>query len=429
MSNPRAYIITSTFLPIVGGSEKQALTHCRSLRGRGLEATIVTLRHNRDWLPYEVIEGVPVIRVAGTLLGDREKLLGPLRRLLYIMGLLAMCWVLWQRRHCYDVLHLYHLRSEAFLVALVCRLTGKPLIISLRCIDAGRSVKLHGMPLLLAGSLDPNTSWLQVEERHPSEGDLAVLESLGKPVIWFTSYLLQCIRVVMVILSSRMKSYLASYDFKVPRTQLIPNGVDTVQFHPCDADISILPPLSQQYERAYTVVCVAGLRYEKGIDVLLQAWSLVFRQIPQAHLIIVGQGQLQIQLEHMAQALGIRDSVEFVGLQSDVSAQLHRGSLIVVPSRYEGMSNALLEAMACGLPCVATRVSGSEDVIQPGVNGLLVEPEDYRAMAQAVLTLMHDPVLASNYGHAARVTIEKCYSLDHVTSTYIELYQKVTERG
>ncbi|MDQ6659502.1 MAG: glycosyltransferase, partial [Chloroflexota bacterium] len=172
-------------------------------------------------------------------------------------------------------------------------------------------------------------------------------------------------------------------------------------------------------------VCVSGLRYEKGIDVLLQAWHQVHKQAPQARLIIVGKGGLQTQLEHMAKALDIADSVEFTGMQSDIPSQLHRGSLAVLPSRWEGMPNAVLEAMACSLPCVATRVSGSEDIIQHGVNGLLVEPEDYHGMAEALLTLLCDPALVKKYGYAARETIERHYSLEQIIDRYVELYQKI----
>src|SRR5207244_3756077 len=212
---------------------------------------------------------------------------------------------------------------------------------------------------------------------------------------------------VVVVLSSRMEKWLVEQDFTLPDVELIPNGVDLTRFTLAREDTSI-------GEREQVVVCVSKLRYEKGIDVLLQAWQLVHQQAPQARLIIVGSGYLQAQLECMAKELGIAASIEFAGLQSDVPGQLHRGSMAVLPSRWEGMPNALLEAMACGLPCVATRVSGSEDIIQHGVNGLLVESEDYQNMAQALLTLLRDPGLAQQYGRAARATIEQYYSLEHI---------------
>jgi glycosyltransferase involved in cell wall biosynthesis len=425
MSKARIYIIAPTFLPLIGGSEKQALIHGRCLRERDFVTTIITLCHDRNWPPLEVIEGVPVIRVAGTVLGGRERLPGILRRCLYVMGLLILCWTLWQYRQRYDILHLYHLGLEALPVALLCRLIGKPLIISVRCADSGRRATLPGKLSLLAGPLDPDTPWLQVDERNRLEGDLATLESLGKPVVQFTRFLLQSIQTVVVILSPRMKDYLIRHNFNLPGTQLIPNGVDSIYFHPNQVGISPPSSSTSQDERAPVVVCVAGLRYEKGIDVLLQAWHLVHRQSPQARLILVGKGPLQKQLERLAQALDIQDSVEFAGMQSDVRAQLYRSNLAVLPSRQEGMPNAILEAMACGLPCVATRLSGSEDIVQHGVNGLLVEFEDYQAMAQALLHLLHDPVLRQNYGRAARAIIEKHYSLDANIGRYIELYQRI----
>ena len=125
----------------------------------------------------------------------------------------------------------------------------------------------------------------------------------------------------------------------------------------------------------------------------------------------------------MAEELGITNSVEFAGMLNDVVAQLRRSAIGTLPSRWEGMPNAILEAMACSLPCVATRVSGSEDIIQHGVNGLLVEPEDYQDMAQALITLLQNPRLVHEYGQVGRETIEKHYSLEAITDRYTELYQ------
>jgi glycosyltransferase involved in cell wall biosynthesis len=421
MSNPRIYIVILTILPIVGGAERQALAHARSLREGGSEATILTLRHDRSWLPREVIEGVPAIRVAGTLLGGREKLAGPLRKLVYLLGLLVMSWTLWRHRRRYDILHLYQLGVQTLPVALVCRLTGKPLIVSVRAAALGKAARSHKQVSILAGPLDANAPWLQVHERTQIDGDLAGLERPGKFAVRLTHFLLRRIHAVIVILSSQMKGYLAAYDFNLPGTQLIPNGVDISRFTPNGTGTS-------PAERAQVVICVTRLAYQKGVDVLLQAWYLLQQQVPQARLIIVGTGPSQSQLERLARALNIRDSIEFAGLQHDIPAQLHRCGLAVLPSRCEGMPNVVLEAMACGLPCVATRVSGCEDIIQHGVNGLLVEVEDYQAMAQALLTLLRDPALAQKYGNAARITIEKQYSLERITDMYVELYQSITGR-
>ena len=420
MSGPRIYIVIATFLPLVGGAETQAFAQSRSLRERGNETTIITFHYSRTWPQREVMEGVPVIRVAALLLRDREKLPRLLQKLSYLLAMLVMGWTLWRQRQYYDVLHVYHLNFLTLLAAMLCRLAGKPMIISLRSAGSGKTVRSHNKASFVTGSLDTTAPLLQINRRVKFEGDLERLARMGKPVVRLIRSLLQSIHVVVVVLSSRMERWLVEQDFTLPDVQLIPNGVDVTRFTPIHGDTSIRG-------REQVVVCVSKLRYEKGIDVLLQAWCLVHQQAPQAQLIIVGSGYLQTQLECMAKALGIAASVEFTGLQSDIPTQLHRGSLAVLPSRWEGMPNALLEAMACGLPCVATCVSGSEDIIQHGVNGLLVESEDYQGMAQALLTLLHDPLLTQKYGQAARKTVEGHYSLERVIDRYVELYRRIAE--
>jgi len=419
MPNPSIYIVTATFLPSVGGAEKQAFAQGRGLRERGYETTIVTFRHNRTWPQRELIEGVPVIRVAGAILGDRGKLPRPLQKLAYLLAVMVMGWTLWRHRQRYSILHVYQFSLLALPAALVCRLAGKRMLVAVRSADSGKATSPHHKASLLAGHLDGTTPWLQVDER-VADSDLEVLARMGKPVVRFLSSLLHSNRATLVILSSRMKSSLTEHGFNLPDVQLIPNGVDITRFNPAHVDDVI-------DGREQVAVCVSKLRYEKGIDVLLQAWRLVHQHAPQARLIIVGSGNLQSQLECLAKALDIANSVEFTGLQSDIPAQIHRGSLAVLPSRWEGMPNALLEAMACGLPCVATRVSGSEDIIQHGVNGLLVESEDYQGMAQALLTLLHDPQFAQKYGQAARETVERHYSFEQIMDRYVELYQRITK--
>ncbi len=419
--NPlRVYVVVPTFLPIVGGSEKQALAHACGLQGRGFVATIVTFRYQRQWSPCEVVESVPTLRIAGKLLGSREKLPRLLQKLLYLLALPVLAWTLWRHRRRYDVIHLHQLGMLTFPVALACWMTGKPLVVSVRAAGSGKMSRPAEKISLLAGPLDPQTPWLEFNGRARIAGDLEGLERLGKPVVRLTRALLRHIGAVLVILSSQTRAYLAARDFTLPDTRLIPNGVNLSRFTPIDEG-----NFSRQHPM---VVCVARLDYQKGLDVLLQAWRLVQQEAPQARLLIVGSGPLQGQLERLAEALHIQHAVEFAGLQHDVPAQLHRGSLAVLPSRCEGMPNAVLEAMACGLPCVATRVSGCEDLIEHGVNGLLVASEDYQGMAQAVLTLLRDPVLARTYGQSARATIEKRYAQERVIDQYVDLYQTIVSR-
>jgi glycosyltransferase involved in cell wall biosynthesis len=145
---------------------------------------------------------------------------------------------------------------------------------------------------------------------------------------------------------------------------------------------------------------------------------------------LVGDGDLRPQLERMAVELNIQDSLEFLGSRSDIVDLLQQAWGFVLPSRNEGMPNALLEAMACGLPCVATRVSGSEDVITDGLNGILVEPEEPAQLAHALRSLIEDTELAQRLGQEGRATVVREYQLVHIVQRCLELYrQLLTEKS
>jgi glycosyltransferase involved in cell wall biosynthesis len=413
---PRIYIVIGTFHPLIGGAESQAHIQGKSLRERGYEATVVTFRHRMCWPKRDQVEGVPVVRIAGALLDGRSRYPRVMQQILYLFAMLVLIWTLWRDRHRYDILHVYQLSSLTLPTALACRLTGKPMLVSLRStgLEKPRSGR-NATVSLLAGPLDPATSWLQVNGLTWIDGDMESLTRLGKPAVWLTRSLLKNSRSQIIILSSRMKRYLSSKNFLFPNIRFIPNGVDMRIYYPLQAH-------QTDRKREHTVICVSRLRYEKGIDVLLQAWRLVRQQDPLAQLTIVGGGPLAQQFLSMTEALGVSGSVEFAGVQNDVAGQLRRGGLAVLPSRWEGMPNALLEAMACGLPCVATRVSGSEDIIQHEINGLLVEPEQPAEMANALRRIIEDRALRLRLGQAARHTIVSEYRIEAVAERCLQLY-------
>lgn len=421
MSKPRVYVVITTFLPSVGGAEMQTLAQCQHLIQRGHAMHVVTFHHYIDSLPHEVVDGVPVTRVAGFLLGRRKQLPRLLQKILYFLAIFVMSWTLWRQRNEYDVLQVCQFNFLVLPLALVCLLARKPMSIIVISAGAGKRTKTHEPAKLLAGSLDPETPWLTVDGKTWIDGDLYGLETAGPLVVMAMGALLRRIGAIVVVLSSRMQRYVSEHHFDLPGMCVISNGVDLVRFQPLSAGLD-------DEQRLQTVVCVSKLRYEKGIDVLLQAWAIVHQQRPEARLILVGSGPIQAQLEKMAQALGIAGTVEFAGLQKDVPAQFHRGAIAILPSRWEGMPNALLEAMASGSACVATRVSGSEDLITPEQNGLLVESEDAQQMAQALLTLLNAPPLIQHYAQAARMTVEQQYGIEQIIDRYVALYHILVKR-
>jgi len=202
------------------------------------------------------------------------------------------------------------------------------------------------------------------------------------------------------------------------RIVTIPNGVETD---------------SLNYKRAYTingqvtVIFVGRLHPSKGVEVLLGAFNQVVLNRPDMgwRLWILGEGPLKPELELMARQLGIAQQVKFWGRVDDVPVYLTQADLFVLPSRTEGISNALLEAMAHGLPCVATRIGGNVDLIRHGENGLLVKPESESELVEAIKLLATDENLRCNVGKVARQTIEREYSLESVVRRYITLYKSL----
>jgi glycosyltransferase involved in cell wall biosynthesis len=148
-----------------------------------------------------------------------------------------------------------------------------------------------------------------------------------------------------------------------------------------------------------------------------------------AALAVVGDGPLRAALAESAERLGVASHVELLGDRADVRDVLAALDVFVLPSRTEGMSNALLEAMATGLPVVATAVGGTPEVIADGSSGLLVPVDDPAAMAAAIVRVLDDPSLAGRLGAAARQTVEERYGAKSMVRRLEAVYAAVANSG
>ena len=153
------------------------------------------------------------------------------------------------------------------------------------------------------------------------------------------------------------------------------------------------------------------------------------RQIPDLVVLLVGEGRRQEDLRRQVRDLGLESTVRFLGTRRDL-AEIYRAlDLFVHPSLWEGLPLALLKAMGAGLPVVATRVSGSQEAIEDGVNGCLVAPGDPEALARAILELHRHPEARRRLGDAARRTVAARYSLEAMLQRLEELYLDLWRRG
>jgi glycosyltransferase involved in cell wall biosynthesis len=166
-------------------------------------------------------------------------------------------------------------------------------------------------------------------------------------------------------------------------------------------------------------VYTGRISHEKGVDVLLEAWTR-WKKPPEATLLIVGDGPEAPRLKEKA-GLDVRWS----GATGDVGTCLQAADVLVLPSRGEALSNSLLEAMACALPCIATRVGGTPEVLGDGKRGILIPPEDPEALAKALNDIASDPDLRKRLGQAGRSAVEDRFSIKATAAFYINLYEEL----
>lgn len=210
------------------------------------------------------------------------------------------------------------------------------------------------------------------------------------------------------------------------RLQLLPYGIRLAEL---ETDLSPEEARHRLGVSGFVMGVVGRLEEQKGLAHLLEALAAVGRRIPQATLILVGDGRERQALESRAQELGVAGQVRFLGTRRDLALIYRALDLYVQPSLWEGLPLALLKAMGAGLPVLASRVGGVRELIEDGVNGRLVAPGDPEALAGAMVSLYRQPRFRSGLGTAARLTIRKRYSLEAMLAQLERLYLELWEKS
>ncbi len=187
-------------------------------------------------------------------------------------------------------------------------------------------------------------------------------------------------------------------------------------------------PLKLRLESRPTIVCTANFSAEKGHAVLIEAFATVAQRIPDAQLVLLGHGAEMAAVRRQVGELGLTDRVEFAGFQDSIWPWLARAHVFALPSNYESLGIAVLEAMAAGLPVVATRVGGVQELVRPGVTGELVPPGDPGAMAEALVSVLGDPGAAMRMGAAGRAAAED-ERMSACVDRYFDLYEQPARRA
>ena len=370
-------LINSEYPPIGGGAGNASAHIAVCLAAAGHEVTVVTSKYRG--LPWsETRDGIRIVRAPA-----RRKRLDrslPYEQISFIFGGFYRALGVALRRRPDVTLAFFGMPSGA--IALPLRtLLGVPYIVSLRGGD--------------------------VPGFRPY--DFALYHRLSAPLlrrIWR--------RAGAVIANSRgLRTMAQRFERRVP-IETIPNGVDPGRFEPPDRDWE-----------AVRILFVGRVVYQKGLDLLLHALGRM-KEHPWT-LNIVGDGPQRGPLELLSDHLGIADRISFSGwLQGgELISAYHAANLFAYPSRHEGMPNAVLEAMASGLPVIATRIAGNEELVVDGETGLLVESENQQDLERALSGLIANPGLRRRLGETARARVSDRYPWDRITDAYLEILKRV----
>jgi glycosyltransferase involved in cell wall biosynthesis len=363
-------LINSEFPPIGGGAGNASANIARGLAALGHTVTVVTARFG-DLPRRESFEGVRVHRIPA--LRRRQDRSGALEQLVFIFS--ASIWVLCAARRLKPQSTLAFFGVPSGAVAWILKLFhGIPYVVSLRGGDV------------------PGFRPYDFRTFHKLIGPFL-------RVIWH--------QASAVVANSRgLRELAVAFDSRIG-IPVIPNGVDVARFDAKGRDWS--PP---------QILSAGRLVYQKGLDLGLRALSGL--QDLEWEWRIAGDGPQMAALKLLARELGISERVIFLGWQAreDLTKWYHRSNLFLAPSRHEGMPNVVLEAMSSGLPVLATRIAGSEELVVNGETGLLVNPEDVDSLRDGLRGLLVEERTRERMGQASRRRVERDYSWENAARQY-----------
>jgi glycosyltransferase involved in cell wall biosynthesis len=393
----RVVMLINEFYPRIGGAQKQLILLGRELQALGVEVRVLTKQ--LPGLPrQDAVLGLPIIRLPAPNYGSHGAKWG---NLFYLASLSA--WLI-RNRHTYDIVHAHIVGVSGCLGVAIGNLFAKGTIVKVansgRYSDFGRSLGRHGL-----------------------------LDRLFLRILYQTD--------AMISISSQVRADLETLNFSPAQIVDIPNGVEVEPIHKklSEAAKSVLrqqlgaldtKACADAGSKGPLALCVASLQPKKALDVLIRAWQEVTQAVPNARLIILGEGAERAALEALIVQSQLSERVHLAGFVQNVPDYLRAADLFVLPSRAEGLSNALLEAMSAELPIVATEVGGTSDLITSGENGLLVPPDDLSALTSALIRLLQSPALRDQVAQAARQTVESRYAISSVATRYLNLYQTLS---
>lgn len=247
---------------------------------------------------------------------------------------------------------------------------------------------------------------------------------------WLNSCLVNWSNCVIAVSENARVAELRETRVNPMQVITVPNGIDTRIFND-NRSLRSRHVIRTQLgisEKNILIGSVGRLAEAKGHVDLLRAFQIVTKEFPQTRLVIAGAGILLSELAQLSISLGIEDKIQFCGVRSDIPEFLHAIDLFAFPSHWEGMPNALMEAMASGVPIVATNISAIPELVDHNVHGLLVPANAPNDLASAISTLLNDANLCKRMGTAAQMRIQKEFTIENTAQKTMSVYEECVKK-
>jgi len=230
---------------------------------------------------------------------------------------------------------------------------------------------------------------------------------------------------LVVAVSEAIKRHLCAQGMRPEKIRVVYNGIEVDEIDPIPL---VEAKRALGYEEHTPLIGVFGrLSPEKGHTTALEAMFVILKRVPGARLVITGTGRDREELESSAEALGIRDNVDFAGFVPSVREYQAACDVVLVPSLKEGLPTAALETMALERPVVATDVGGLPEIVVDGETGLLVGAQDPGALAEAVVQLLEDPTFAARMGANGRQRVRERFNIEKQLPELLAVLREVAE--
>jgi glycosyltransferase involved in cell wall biosynthesis len=293
-----------------------------------------------------------------------------------------------------------------------------------------RDIRREGIHLVHAYGFYPNLFSIPAARLAGNCVTVASVRDIGaftnrKKLRGFSQRIACAMADCVVANSGAVRDWLVSLGLKEDHIRVIPNGIAIPEWSKAPLDFPIRRELGID-PAAPVVAVICRLIPGKGLEYFLEAAARVSARLPSARFLIVGSAKLNPSyrqtLERYAEQLQLGERVIFTGERNDVPRLLSEANLSALPSLSEGLSNALLEAMAAGLPVVATRVGGNVELVRDGEHGFLVPPRDALALGDAMVRILESPAMARQFGEDGRLRAAEDFSLESTVRRTQDLY-------